>query len=218
MTARVLRASISAGLVLCPVSMYAIGLTTFGYGGEWSARGVFVSVNSHPLLLGWDVLGVFAFYVLMRRKDSPQVVGFPGWIRRAVAIFVDLFFATTILQSISALILLELEALRTGRFVWSFERHYAVATDYSVGGSIELLNRALIFLYFAFPLMRGKQTVGSFVMRINIKPSSGTNHCTLWQAAKCIWHECRALASWPFTLLPGHDKEPRSATVLVEYP
>jgi hypothetical protein len=62
MTARALRASISAGLLLS-LSMFAMGVTTFG----------------HPILLPWTALGVLGFYVLMRRRDPPRAVGVPSW-------------------------------------------------------------------------------------------------------------------------------------------
>jgi hypothetical protein len=40
---------------------------------------------------------------------------------------VDIYFATTVLWSAGGLIFLALEARRTGRFAWSFERPYAVS-------------------------------------------------------------------------------------------
>ena len=217
MTTRVLQASISVGLVLS-LSVFAMGVTTFGFGGEWSADKVVVSVSSDPILLPWTALGVLGFCVIMRRRGAPRVVGVPGWGRRVAALFVDRYFATLILENIAALILLALEARRTGQFAWSFERHYAVNTDYFVGVPIELLSMALLFLYFALPLMRGKQTVGCFVLRITIPPLPGGNHYRLREAAKCMWTEGLALVSWPLTLLPRHNSGPRSATVLVEYP
>lgn len=206
--------------------MYALGVTTFGFGGEWSDGKVAVSAACHPILLGWDVLGVLCFYVLVRRRDSPRVVGFPGSGRRIVALFVDLYFGTTILASVGGLIILALEASRTGRFEWSFERQYAVTTDYFVAVPIDLLTLGLLFLYLAFPLTRGKQTVGCFIMRIKVEPASGSDRFTLRQAVQCTWSECLALASLPFALIRGRDHRKGASqaslstaytTVLVEY-
>ena len=76
------------------------------------------------------------------------------------------------LSSVGALIPLSLEAERTGHFEWHFQRNFSVKSD-ALSALSTLFIMFLMILYFAFPLTRGRQTVGCFIMRLRVLPPFG---------------------------------------------
>jgi uncharacterized RDD family membrane protein YckC len=75
-------------------------------------------------------------------------------------------------SSIAELIPLLLETRRTGRFAWHFQRNYSTNTD-GLAALASLVSIALMVLYFAFPLTRGRQTVGYFIVGLKVAPPFG---------------------------------------------
>jgi uncharacterized RDD family membrane protein YckC len=96
-----------------------------------------------------------------------------------------------------ALVPLWLEAARTGHFTWHFQRDYAVSTDGVFALPSVLGFLALMVLYFVFPLTRGKQTVGCFIMRLKVTPPFGDGGCfTFPNALKRTYYEFSGLATF----------------------
>ena len=94
------------------------------------------------------------------------------------------------LSGIAALAPLWLEASRTGHFAWHFQRNYAVPTDDVVSTLFTFGILVLIFLYFALPLTRGRQTVGCFIMKIRVTPPFGDGgRFTFRSALQRTWYE-----------------------------
>jgi RDD family len=140
---------------------------------EWKNGNISISAGSNPVALLWASVAVALFVVLMVRKSGPVAEGVPTSKRRILAFLIDFWFSLLVTSSIGALIPLMLEAGRTGHFVWHFQRNYATPTD-PLAALGALLFMALITLYFVFPLIRGRQTVGYFILRLKLTPPFGT--------------------------------------------
>jgi uncharacterized RDD family membrane protein YckC len=59
-----------------------------------------------------------------------------------------------------------MERQRTGVFAWTFERDYLTSVDSYLGVPLGLLAIVCMFLYFVSALVRGKQTVGDYILNI----------------------------------------------------
>jgi uncharacterized RDD family membrane protein YckC len=157
---------------------------------------VSVSAGSHPAVLLWATAALVIFVVLMLRGTRTVTAAVPKLRRRISAFLIDFWFSLTMLSAIWALIPLCLEANRTGKFQWYFKRDYLVSTDnqFVIPGVFAYM--ALMFLYFAFPLIRGKQTVGCFIMRLQVLPPFGDRgRFTLRQALRRTFYEFFGLSN-----------------------
>jgi RDD family len=143
---------------------------------EWKNGNTSISAGSQPAVLLWDVIAVALFAVLMLRKPGSVVEGVPTSKRRILAFLVDFQFSLCVTASVGALVPLLLEAMRTGHFAWYFHRSYPVKTD-ALAAVVSLVFMALMVFYFAFPLTRGRQTVGCFILRLRLAPPFGTEGC-----------------------------------------
>jgi hypothetical protein len=143
-----------------------------------------VSAGSQPIIVLWTAIAVALVAALMIRNTNPAIVGLPAWGRRVAGFVIDFEFSMVALASLAAHGLLGLEAARTGRFMWNFQRHFAaVKTDYLLGDLAVLLFMALMIFYFAFPLINGRQTVGCFIMGIKVTLPFGEEGCFTFRAA-----------------------------------
>jgi hypothetical protein len=148
------------------------GVREIGQSMQWTNGKADISAGSNPNALLWAAAAIALFILLMVRKPSPITEGVPGRIRRILSFLIDFVFSLSTTSSVVALIPLWLEAQRTGHFAWYFHRNYSVNTD-SLSAISSLLSMALMVLYFAFPLTRGRQTVGCFIMRTRVTPPFG---------------------------------------------
>ena len=139
---------------------------------EWKNGTTSISAGSHPGVLLWAVTAIALFAVVMVRKPSKVTEGVPTVKRRILAFLIDFWFSLIVVSSVGALIPLWLEAMRTGHFVWQFHRNYSTPTD-TVAVLASLIFMVLMVLYFAFPLMRGRQTIGYFILRLKLAPPFG---------------------------------------------
>jgi uncharacterized RDD family membrane protein YckC len=112
----------------------------------------------------------------MLRKPGSITEGVPTVKRRVLAFLIDFWFSLSVVSSVGALIPLWLEAVRTGRFAWQFHRNYSTGTD-GLSALSSLVFMALMVLYFAFPLTRGRQTVGYFIVGLRVAPPFGSEGC-----------------------------------------
>lgn len=149
------------------------GIGQIGDSMQWENGNTSISAGSHPAVLLWAVIAVALFVVLMVRKPGIVAEGVPTSKRRILAFLIDFWFSVSVMSSIGALIPLLLEAGRTGHFAWRFQRNYSTPTD-PLAALASLVFTALMVLYFAFPLTRGRQTVGYFILRLKLAPPFGT--------------------------------------------
>ena len=155
-----------------------------------------VSVGSHPAIIVWDAVAMLLFLTLMLRNTNSTVIGIPSRGRRIASFMIDFWFSLLTLSGIGALVSLTLEAARTGRFVWHFQRPDAVGTDIVLGFLNVWIFLTLMVLYFVFPLTRGRQTVGCFIMRVKTTPPFGDGgRFTFWAALRRTFYEFRGLTS-----------------------
>ncbi len=150
------------GLSFVVIDYYDVGQV--GDSMQWKDGNTAISAGSHPAMLLWSAIAIALFTLLMVRKPTGAVEGVPPRKRRIFAFVIDFWFSLLTLSTVGALLPLSIEAVRTGHFMWHFHRNYSVEGD-SLALVFSLLFMALMVLYFAFPLSRGRQTVGCFIMR-----------------------------------------------------
>jgi hypothetical protein len=203
-----LRVAIVAELGIQFVSEYLFRPTLgIGASAEWKNDTATVTASSSPIAIFCSVMGIALFAVLMLTKAPCGDAGVPSWWRRVLSTVIDFYFVVMTLAGVSALLPLGLEALRTGHFVWAFQRHYAVPSDAAISGLV-LFDMVLFVLCFVFPLTKGRQTVGCFVMRTKVTPPFGTGGCFTWRGAfRRIWCEFRAFTRWRSLLKPERDAD-----------
>jgi uncharacterized RDD family membrane protein YckC len=184
-----------------------------------------VYAGADPISITWSAVAIAVFVVLMTVGGNATVVGVSTFKRRAAAFLIDFWFSGTVLVTVVALVPLWLEARRTGRFSWHFERDYTVGTD-ALAAPLAVLVLAIIFLYFAFPLTRGKQTVGCFVLRLRVTPPFGDQgRFAIREALRRIGYTVWGLMTWKWALKDFRDSHGRTwwdretdcRVVLVEY-
>jgi hypothetical protein len=188
-----------ASIILVALSFVTVHSFNVGQVGntmQWKDGTAFISAGSHPAILVWDALAIVLFVTLMLRNAITAVIGIPSRGRRIAALLIDFWFSLLTLSGIDALVPLWLEAARTGHFAWHFQRDFAVSTDEVFALPSVLVFMALIVLYFVFPLTRGKQTVGCFIMRLKVTPPFGDGGCFTFRAAlKRRYYEFMGLTS-----------------------
>lgn len=223
-TVKFLRMALISLITVSFVALYFFGVRQVGFSMESYGGKSTVTGGSHPVMLVWAGLAVVMFVVLMRVKQNVVIVGAATMRRRAAAFMIDFWFSVLALSSAGGLLPLGLEARRTGHFAWHFERDYTVGTD-ELGLLLVLMTMGLMLLYFVFPLTRGKQTVGCFVMRIKVTPPFGDEGCfTFKEALRRTWYEFRGLC-WLWGPKGGrdsqgrtwYDRETNCSVVLVNY-
>ena len=139
---------------------------------RWKSGDTYISSASHPAVVLWAAAAVALFVLLMVSRPSRATGGVPTLKRRVLAYLIDFWFSLLIVSSVGELVPLLLEAKRTGHFAWHFQRNYSVSSD-GLAASVSLVFMALMVLYFAFPLTRGRQTVGYFILRLRVAPPFG---------------------------------------------
>ena len=162
-----------------------IGFSFHSHGGV-----TYVAGGARPAFLAWVIVATILLLTLLsfRAENAPD--GIPSLGRRYAASIIDFFFVLGILAPVGGMLALWIEAARTGRFVWQFERDYYVGTDELIGVPLVLISLALMFLYFVWPLTKGKQTVGCFILRLKTTPPFGNQGAfTFRQAVRRVWFE-----------------------------
>lgn len=208
---RILRIAAIALVGLSTASMYIFHIHQVGFSQNTANGRSEVSAGSHPIMLVWFGFSVALYVALMFVNDTAVVLGIASMKRRFVAFLLDFWFSLLGLSAIGALIPLCLEAMRTGRFSWTFERNYTENTDVIFGFPLVLVTMGLMFLYFVIPLTKGKQTVGCLVMGIKVTPPFGDEgQFTFKQAVRRTWFEFRGLSTLPFNPKGGCDSEGRT--------
>ena len=159
------------GLSFVLIHYYDLGQV--GNSMQWKDGKAAISAGSHPAMLLWSAVAVGLFILLMVKEPSEVVDGVPTRKRRIFAFVIDFWFSLLALSAVGALIPLVLEAVRTGHFMWHFQRDYSTDTD-GIAAFLSLVFMVLMVFYFALPLTRGRQTVGYFILRLKLTPPFGT--------------------------------------------
>jgi uncharacterized RDD family membrane protein YckC len=172
----------------------------------------FVAAGTTPIALASSIVGIGLLFVLMRqelRVGDFQIS--PLW-RRYAALLIDFWFAVYVFASITTMIPLLLEAVRTHSFQWQFERDYWVPSDWAM---VVLILAAIgaIAAYFVLPLANRRQTLGFWILRIATVNSDGSVvSLPLSTAFRCAYTEFSELFS-PFSLwrlVKGRDAQGRT--------
>ena len=165
-----------ASLLLVGLSIVIICFFNTGEVGEstqWSDGNVAISAGSRPATLLWTAIGLALFTLLMVRKPTAATPGVPTRKRRVLALLIDFWSSIVILAPVDVLITLWIESVRTGHFTWHYQRDYSVTSDGLSTGLSLILCISLMTFYFAFPLTRGRQTIGCFITGLRVTPPFG---------------------------------------------
>lgn len=206
------------------ILMYVFSAGAVGFDSHSNGGKGYMAAGSHPALLAWSAFSIVLVAVLFRLKVEEIPDGIPSGWRRFFAFLMDLWFIGAILASLGGLVPLWIESRRTGHFAWHFERNYSVPSDDLVFPLV-LISLAVIFLYFVWPLTKGKQTLGCFILRLRVAPPFGLSGAfTFQQAVRRVWMELTGTVSvlsrrnerdsqgrtW-------YDRETNSTVILIKY-
>jgi uncharacterized RDD family membrane protein YckC len=219
-----LRVVLAIWVALSFVLQHLFSPDVVGYTSHWVNGKGYVAAGSHPALLGWAVGSVLLFAFLLRLNVEEIPAGIPSAWRRFCAFLMDFWFSLAVLASLGGTIPLWMESERTGKFSWHFERNYSVPTDDLVFPLV-ISTMGLMFLYFVWPLTRGRQTVGCFILRLRVAPPFGTKGAfTFQQAARRVWLAFTGVCSLLFGGVDRdnegrtpYDRETNSTVILIKY-
>jgi len=220
-----LRAVVAFWFVLSFAVPYVFSVGEVGYTAHSKNGAVYVSAGSHPAFLVWSAIGLALFLLLMRMKAEETFDGVPSLKRRFLAFVVDFLFSLTIVTSFGGMLPLWVEGVRTGHFSWHFARDYSLQSDELFIFPGVLLSMRLMLLYFVWPLMKGRQTIGCFILRLRITPPFGDRGAfTFREAFRRTWYEFKGLCSLLRIREPRdsdgrtwYDKETNCTVVLIRY-
>jgi uncharacterized RDD family membrane protein YckC len=217
--------TLSVVLLLTLIGCFYLSSNQIGFSSYEGSDKVEVSAGSHPAVIVWAVLVICLYFALLYRNLHTELVGPAKMWRRTLSFLIDFLVVVLATSSITALIPLEVEARRVGHFEWSFARDYIVSSD-SVILPLALLALIELFLYAVYPLTKGKQTIGEYVMRIKVIPPFGVNGRFTWEAAvKRVWYSFLGASLWPYTVWKKldrngqtwYDRKTDCSVVLVDY-
>ena len=172
------------------------GLSVVTTNGQTSVTG-----GTTPMLIGMSIL-VWLLYWIVLDGDEPFLAKKPaGVIRRFMAAFVDLFLAIFGLSGLSGIFPVLVEWRITGEFAWQIERDYARSSDSILLWSGLPLIFAGLVLYFAYPMTRGRTTIGEYLWGYRVLREGKPEHLPWKRALARSLADFGALSSWPVTLL-----------------
>ena len=102
---------------------------------------------------------------------------------------------------LTGLVAVLMERQRTGVFAWTFERDYITPMDLRLGFPLVVLSMVCVFLYFAGALVRGKQTVGDYILNIRTFNRDGDAKFGFGEACRRVIVGMRAVS--PFAWFRG---------------
>ncbi len=189
---------------------YLLSNGVVGYTSHWENGKGNVAAASHPALIAWSIASIALLNFLLKVEVDEFPAGVPSGWRRFFAFLIDFWFSIAILASLGGIVPLWLESIRTGQFSWHFERNYSVTSDQTFALPLVLITMALMFLYFVWPLTKGKQTVGCFIMRLRVAPPfSNRGALTFRAAVRRVWLEFTGMSSF---LLRRNDRDSQGRT------
>jgi len=199
-------------IVLLLLSGFVLGFVSgsksVGFEVHSANEKTLVRGGSDPIALLWTAALIpFVVYVV-RRELRAERLKFASWTRRLAAFLLDFYIAMFCTAPIVALIPLTIEAIRTGKFAWFFERKYTVPSDWYVGVPLVLFTMAVVAAYFAVPIARRTQTVGCFLLGLKVIPATQEiDSIGLSRGLRRAFLGFIGLCSWPFMWLLGRGKD-----------
>ncbi len=189
---------------------YVFRVGEVGYTAQSKNAQTHISAGSHPATLVWSAVAVALFIVVIKIKPEETPDGVPSLGRRFLAFIIDFLFSLTIVATFGGLLPLWIEARRTGQFSWHFARDYSVPSDEIFVLPLVVLSMALMWLYFALPLTKGRQTLGCFILRLKVTPPFGDRGAfTFREALRRTWYEFKGLCS-VLRIREGRDSSGRT--------
>ena len=167
-----LRAFVAVALVSTFVWFFWIQKEMIGTSQVIADGRTHVAARSNPMAVLLSVLGLFFYSFLINVEVRVGEWRAASLQLRLAAFLFDLWFLLLCVGGIGSILSLLLEANRTGKFQWHFERDYSVASD-GVDFALVLVFLALVILYFVWPLSRRRQTVGSWIFRLATVNANG---------------------------------------------
>jgi hypothetical protein len=183
------------GLFLVLSTVFSGEPLTIGASADWAEGRYKFAGGTQPWALGFAVLIVYLFVLLMGAKRVESKTPLPGLTRRFAAFWIDLLFAMFALGPIIGLAPMIVEWRRTGSFAWSFDRTSQAAGDVPlIILSFTLLIPGLLF-YFAIPLVLRRPSPGACVAGYQVVADEG-------RAVSLRWALLRSLVGY-FALCAG---------------
>jgi len=204
---------------------YVFRVGEVGYTAQSKNGQTHISAGSHPATLAWCAVAIALFLVVIMIKPGETPDGVPSLGRRFLAFIIDFLSSLTIVATFGGLLVLWIEATRTGHFSWHFARDYSVPSDEILALPLVLLSMVLMWLYFTWPLTKGRQTLGCFILRLKVTPPFGDRGAfTFREAIRRTWYEFQGLCS-PLRIREGrdssgrtwYDRETNCTVVLIRY-
>ena len=153
-----------AALASSFVWFYWFQKSPVGFTSETKNGITHVVAGSSPVVVSLSILGIFLFIFVMTREVRFETFEASSLKRRFAAFAFDCWYLLLTVVGVSSLLHLLLEAQRSGTFRWRYEIETG-ASDLA-DTAIILVNLTVMFMYFAAPLARRRQTVGQWLFRL----------------------------------------------------
>jgi hypothetical protein len=205
----ILRYVAAAGLCVHFVWFWWFNKESVGYFSETNNGATQTSAGTTPANLLLAVLGIALFCVLMSVEVRVSDFTIPPLWQRFAAFVLDFYFSVFVTANVVAIVVLLLEAQRTGTFEWRIQRDYSVISD-AAGFPLVFASMGATILYFVLPLARRTQTVGCFLLRIATVSAGGSAlRLPLSTAFWRTYKEFTGLCS-PFRTIRERDSQGRT--------
>jgi len=173
---------------------------TYGYSMEKTASGEsHVAGGTHPVLLVTAAVFLALYFCMPTAEPRIDVAAKMG--RRMLACIIDILVVVAVGAGLTGLVAVLMERQRTGVFAWTFERDYITPMDLRLGVPLVVLSMVCVFLYFAGALVRGKQTVGDYILNIRTFNRDGEAEFGFGEACRRVIVGMRAV--YPFAWFRG---------------
>lgn len=156
-----MKPSVLRWLFLAVVATFFIGASvaepeTLGVTAAWINGSYAFEGGTAPWALGFALVTIGLYLVLMHSSSTAEGQPLPGLSRRFVAFWFDFWLAMITLVPTAGILPMLTEWRRTGIFQWNFERATQAPGDGAVGAVGMALFLAGLTGYYALPLVRGK--------------------------------------------------------------
>jgi RDD family len=144
--------------------------TTVGVSAGWTNGGYQYGGGTAPWLLGFAVMVLALYVLLMEATPIGPGTPFPSVLRRLAAFWLDFIVAMSIVTAPLGLLAVILERRRTGVFQWSFERETYATGDLAVAGFSVFACFAFLLFYYAVPVARRRPSPGACILGYQVLP------------------------------------------------
>jgi uncharacterized RDD family membrane protein YckC len=152
-----------------PGERRSLGISVESSDGDYHFAG-----GTDPAALGFAVLFIGGYVVLMNGTVSAECRPLAGVFRRFIAFWADLIIAMMTVAPILGIIPMFVEWRRTGEFHWTFERTTSATGDALQAALLVTATFAALLLYHAVALSRQRPSPGACIMGYRVVPDDGT--------------------------------------------